>query len=264
MQLTQPEAQAASRLPLSPLSKTTSALTFGIALLLIYLVAVVLGKPFPPLIIMIVVSLAVSGMVVKGWRWAPAVASVYSLLFLGMNLPMMTHILTDPVDSEFPLTFSMIALAAACIPIGIAAAVQNYRAGERTGPRWLSGALGALVGLCAGAVLIGAIPRPGMVTGIAPGVMNGLPSLAVTGGKFAQQEIRVKSGQTVVLQLTNNDPAAHSFDVDELNIHTPMPSGETALAIFRATTPGTYTFYCAPHYNKATGKGMKGILVVEP
>ncbi|HWQ13566.1 MAG TPA: plastocyanin/azurin family copper-binding protein [Roseiflexaceae bacterium] len=43
-----------------------------------------------------------------------------------------------------------------------------------------------------------------------------------------------------------------------------MPAGQDSLALFVAGQPGTYTFYCAPHYDKATGEGMHGTLIVEP
>ena len=66
------------------------------------------------------------------------------------------------------------------------------------------------------------------------------------------------------LALANSEAAAHSFDVDELNVHVPMPGDSDSLALFIAPTPGTYTFYCAPHYDKATGSGMRGTLIVEP
>ena len=42
-----------------------------------------------------------------------------------------------------------------------------------------------------------------------------------------------------------------------------MPAGADSLALFEAAKPGTYSFYCAPHYDKATGKGMQGTLIVE-
>jgi plastocyanin len=67
-----------------------------------------------------------------------------------------------------------------------------------------------------------------------------------------------------MLRLENTDPVTHSFDVDELNVHVVMPHGQTALAVFKPTEPGSYTFYCAPHYDKNTGQGMKGTLIVEP
>ncbi len=69
-------------------------------------------------------------------------------------------------------------------------------------------------------------------------------------------------GETVALRLENNDAGAHSFDIDELNVHAPMPAGKIALALFTPTTPGSYTFYCGvPGHIEA---GMKGTLVVEP
>jgi len=43
-----------------------------------------------------------------------------------------------------------------------------------------------------------------------------------------------------------------------------VPPNQTAIAIFEAGAPGTYTIYCAPHYDKKTGKGMKSTLIVEP
>ncbi len=72
-----------------------------------------------------------------------------------------------------------------------------------------------------------------------------------------------KAGETVALRLENGDSEGHSFDIDQFSVHTPMPSGKTSLALFKPTQPGTYTFYCTPHYNKETGEGMKGTLIVE-
>ena len=42
-----------------------------------------------------------------------------------------------------------------------------------------------------------------------------------------------------------------------------MSPGEASLTLFKPTQPGSYIFYCTPHYNKATGEGMKGTLIVE-
>jgi plastocyanin len=81
---------------------------------------------------------------------------------------------------------------------------------------------------------------------------------------FKGDEIRVKAGQLTALRLENPDGVGHSFDVDELNLHVAMPNGSESLALFTADTPGAYTFYCAPHYNKATGNSMRGTLIVEP
>lgn len=63
--------------------------------------------------------------------------------------------------------------------------------------------------------------------------------------------------------MDNGDFVAHSFDVDALNVRAPMPTGEPGLGVFSATEPGTYQFSCAPHFDKASGQGMQGTLVVE-
>ncbi len=42
-----------------------------------------------------------------------------------------------------------------------------------------------------------------------------------------------------------------------------MPAGKQGVALFKPTTPGTYTFYCSPHSDKTTGEGMVGKLIVE-
>ena len=66
------------------------------------------------------------------------------------------------------------------------------------------------------------------------------------------------------MRFDNQDRAAHQFDVDEFNVHAPIPGGKTSLALCKPTKPGTYTFYCSLHYDKATGEGMQGTLIVAP
>jgi plastocyanin len=90
-----------------------------------------------------------------------------------------------------------------------------------------------------------------------------MPVLKTENFAFAQTELKVKAGETVALRLENSDGETHFFDVDEFNIHAPVLPGEEGLALFKPTQAGTYTFYCAPHYDKATGEGMKGTLIVE-
>ncbi len=66
----------------------------------------------------------------------------------------------------------------------------------------------------------------------------------------------------MALRLENQDTNAHSFDIDEFTVHTPLPAGATSLALFTPSTPGTYTFYCSiPGHREA---GMVGTLVVVP
>lgn len=79
--------------------------------------------------------------------------------------------------------------------------------------------------------------------------------------KFAQEEIYVSVGTDVKLALFNEDVLAHSFDVDELDLHIAMPANDSAERSLTITQSGTYTFYCAvPGHRQA---GMVGTLIVE-
>jgi plastocyanin len=163
----------------------------------------------------------------------------------------------------FILMILLLSLLALTIAAGVGATVQNYRSAERRTPRGLPTALTALAGLIAGAVLIGVIAKPTDAVGVTPEVLAGLPS--VTLEAYNKGEVRVKAGEMVALRLENADGASHSFDVDELNVHALMPGGKSSLALFKPTKPGAYTFYCGipGHYDKATGEGMHGTLIVE-
>ena len=80
--------------------------------------------------------------------------------------------------------------------------------------------------------------------------------------RFGQEEVRVKVGQTITLELDNADILPHSFDVDEFDLHIPMPGKERVTATFTPTQPGIYSFYCGvPGHVEA---GMVGSLIVEP
>jgi plastocyanin len=114
---------------------------------------------------------------------------------------------------------------------------------------------------CIGAVIAAAIPRASG-TQVDPAVLAQLPAIPLEA--FAGGEIRVRAGELTALRLENPDAVAHSFDVDELNVHVGMPADSDSLALFITDMPGSYTFYCAPHYDKATGSGMHGTLIVEP
>ena len=71
-----------------------------------------------------------------------------------------------------------------------------------------------------------------------------------------------KAGQAVALRVVNRDGYAHAFDIDDLDIHAPLPAKATFDAAFTPQQPGRYRFYCgAPGHEAA---GMVGVLVVEP
>jgi plastocyanin len=240
----------------------------GFALLYVYIQVVLIGRVEMPLPIFSVISLLLAALVagrpVGGWRWTPLLGAAWGLVLLFGNLELLLLHLAHPEDT---LTFSahlvQIGLSTTALVAGVGATVQNYRlpAAERRLPRWVPWGFTALAGLLLGAVIVAAIPRAGGPQ-VDAAVLAQLPAVPLEA--FAGGEIRVRAGELTALRLENSDRAAHSFDVDELNVHVAMPGDSDSLALFKADTPGTYTFYCAPHYDKATGSGMHGTLIVEP
>jgi plastocyanin len=258
-------AGAAASLP--PLSRVALAATAGIAV-----TAAVIGQrvhgvigEVPPLVPVFGVSaLLVAGAIANRRRWAPFLAAGVSAVMLAMTLPWLPELMATPADVLFApfvvaAAFGFVALAA-----GVAAGVQNYRSRAHGPlPRWMLGELAAVAGVVAGIFTMAAVPRPDSAAGVSDEMLARLPALETEKFDFVQPELRVRAGETVVLRLVNKDGATHSFDVDELDVHTPMPANGTAVAVFKAEGPGTYVFYCAPHYDRTTGEGMKGVLIVE-
>jgi plastocyanin len=214
-------------------------------------------------VIEIVIAALIVGLPIGGWRWTPLLASVVGLVVVVGNSAPIIYDLQHP-EVLHPFTFMLVAVAFSFISVvgGISATVQNYRSRQRRTPRVLLPTLVGVALFLVGAVTVAAIPQNGGV-GVSPDVLADLPLVKVSHHQFEQQEIRVKAGETVGLHLKNDDTVGHSFDVDELNVHVAFGAGKDGLALFKPTTPGSYTFYCAPHYNKQTGEGMKGVLIVE-
>jgi len=91
---------------------------------------------------------------------------------------------------------------------------------------------------------------------------DGKLTIKTAGMRFVKDEVHVKAGQPVTLRVINRDDYAHAFDLDEFDIHTPLPAGATFDASFTPTEPGRYRFYCSSLGHEAAG--MVGVLVVEP
>ncbi len=261
MQLTFTNADAPREARVSALGKLSAAALAGIALIIVYVLVSIFGfAPMPA--VFAAVCLAFGGLILTGWRWAPLLG-----LLPGLILPVMLGIpqLGDPGSPLFLPALLLVACCALAVLGGLAATVQNYRhpAGNRPLPRWAPLAAALIAGMVIGAELLALAPRPAPSAGVSPEVLASLPALVGRNFEFDQPEIHVKAGETLALRLENADPEAHSFEIDELNVHARIPVGQTGVTIFKAPQPGTYIFYCKPHYDKATGEGMQGRLIVE-
>jgi uncharacterized cupredoxin-like copper-binding protein len=259
-----------TRQPLSALTRLTVAGLVGIGILIPFSIIVIVGGKVDARGLFFTVfawllAALVAGRPVGGWRWSPVLGTILGSLLLMMAAPYMQHGLSHP-ESTLVFAFWVVFLPVILIAglAGIAATVQNYRAApaERLPPRWLPYALTALVALCVGAILVVLIPQQSAAAGVSTETLADLPALTASHTKFGQVEIRAKVGETVALRLDNADSVPHSFDIDAFNIHAPMPVGNPGLALFKASTAGSYTFYCSmPGHREA---GMVGTLIVAP
>lgn len=94
------------------------------------------------------------------------------------------------------------------------------------------------------------------------GAGNTSITIKTDGMRFVADEIHIKAGQPVSLQVINRDGYAHAFDMDEFDIHAPLAAQSTFDTVFAPSEPGRYRFYCGTPGHAAAG--MEGVLVVEP
>jgi plastocyanin len=219
----------------------------------------------------VIISLVVAGIAALRFRWVPALGALLCALQLIEGYIFLGNMLTDP-DSAATFAFAALFFAITIVGLvaGVGATVQNYRAPrsrpfvDPLAPRWIYPALRALAALVLGGILTTAIQPHGVSTSFSPELMAALPALQAKDYLFDQSIIRAKVGETVALRLDNADGSTHYLDIDELNVHTTIPAGKSNVALFKPTQPGTYTFYCHPHADKAARSGMVGTLIVEP
>lgn len=255
-----------TRTPVSALAKLAAALLAAIP--------VVFLTMFPTMGIDPVLSVVVALFFITallsafGLRWGPAVGGVFTALILfGMFAPAMGQLIAEMTVPGMPMRVQvtmLLPLMLCAIPVGIGATVQNYRrpVNDRTMPRWVPMSMIAVAGIVAGALLLGSVVSAAGGSTLDPNIVANLPDVTTSDMAFAQTELHARVGELVAYRLVNEDSMPHMFDIDEFNVHIPMPVGEEGVALFRPTAPGTYTFYCAPHYDKTTGAGMKGTLIV--
>jgi plastocyanin len=266
MEATMERSQTGFRKPVAALGKLTVATLIGIAVVVVYVMVAMIGTVDPMGLVFSAIPLLFAGIILIGWRWTPLLGVLAGGLLLAFVGPFFfLHLMSTPSEPMFAPILVIVALSIVAVVAGVSATVQNYRYApvDRRMPRWLPAALVGVVGLVVGAILVATIPPPSTAAGVSPEVLAELPAFTTKDFEFQQKEIRAKAGETVALRLENADPEAHYLNIDELNVNAPIPAGQTSLALFKPTKAGTYTFYCAPHYNKETGEGMKGTLIVE-
>ena len=227
-------------------------------------VQVQISRLIPPLAMIMALTLVIAALCDSRWRWAPLLAVLWSVASILPGLEPYTYSLMHPAEtSGFVVTLTGLALSIITAVAGVAAMVAGERlAAEQRAPRWLQGFLIGIAAFVLGASLVAAIPQSDATAGVSAEALAQLPALVSTRDTFDRAELRTKVGETVAFRLENRDSETHYFDIDAFDVHVPMPTGTPALALFRPSAPGSYTFYChVPGHREA---GMVGTLIVEP
>jgi plastocyanin len=219
----------------------------------------------------VIISLVFAGIVALRFRWVPALGALLGAAQLLEGYIFLGSSLTEP-DSAATFGFAAIFFAISIVGLvaGVGATVQNYRAPrsrpfiDPPAPGWTYASLLALFALVLGGILSTALQPRGVQPNFSPEAVAALPALTAKDDMFDQSTITAKVGETVVLRLENADTTTHYLDIDEFNVHALIPPRKSNVALFKPTQPGTYTFYCHPHADKAARAGMVGTLVVEP
>lgn len=251
---------------LGPFGRVAAVCLFAIALVALLGSFIISGQVDEFTFIVMAIGIVPGVLALTGWRWATVLVAVLTTLLSIVMVLFLGPSLSFPHDPEFfvglPLLVFMLVAAAA----SWGASIQKLRGGEQRAPGWLNYAVVGVAGLLIGAIAVGLIPPQGSVAGVSADVLVDLPEVVTHEFTFDQQTIRVKAGETVALRLDNHDSSAHTFDIDELGVHAPMPGKDSSLALFKPTEPGSYRFYCAipGHANLDDGTGMVGTLIVEP
>lgn len=258
------------RTRLAPLRLWTMLALAGGASALMYLQLSSIGIE-PVLTAIAVLGLVFAALIATGRRWTPLLGAVWSVLVTAPNAQYLVYDLTHPaLLDHFVFATIFVTLALIGFVAGIAATVQQER-GRKTAasdvsqlgaPRWFTVLLAVFAGVSLGAILVAALAASSAASGVSAEALAQLPELATLPNAFDTRELHSRVGETVALRLANRDTTAHSFDIDELQVHTPLAAGASGLALFRPSAPGSYTFYCGiPGHREA---GMAGTLIVEP
>ena len=206
-------------------------------------------------------SVAWAGARTRPWFWLVSSAlGVLVLLFNGFYGP---YALTHPADALTFVTMLVVLVAGALVVAGSLTAWLEVRRGR---PLWeqrgRAGIVAAgIAGLVAGASVTSVLAASSSPAGVAldqpPASTVALTAQDTT---FLETGIEARSGEVLGVFVTNKDASAHSFDVDALGIHVPLPAESTTFVAVKPTSGGSLPFYCAvPGHTDA---GMVGAITV--
>jgi plastocyanin len=198
-------------------------------------------------------------------RWLWLALLVPPVLFLLLNAPFIPFALTHPTDIGFTAIMPLVVATIVLIVAGVASFRQARAGGAAVDSslraRW---ATALVVGATLGAFATGLVAAKGGGSA-SGGTLAAAPttsaSLVAEGTKYLTPSYSMTTTGVLGLFVANRDSFAHSFDVDSLNIHLPVPANTTVAVAIKPTTAGTLEFYCALPGHKVAG--MVGTIDVQ-
>ena len=200
-----------------------------------------------------VAAVAWPGARTRPWFWlAGAVLGLFVLLFNGFYAP---YALTHPTDALTFVSTLGVVVASVIVIVGSLTAWREVRGGR---PVWhargraglvLAGVVGLVLGASVTSVFAAASTGAGPAGSEPPAATA---TLLARDTAFVGQ-LAATSGEVLGILVTNADPYAHSFDVDALAIHVPLPPSSTTFVALKPTGGGVIPFYCGVPGHKDAG-----------
>lgn len=215
----------------------------------VFALLMIMSMEFVPFLLIFMVPFAAVGFwASRGGKASAIVLGVLAVVFVVMNLPFVIPTLAVPASPVDFITTAWVFIAAITVAIAAFFASRGVegREGSRTFARVVLG-VGAL------ALVVSVFS---FVTYEDDTKQDGDIEMTTADFEFQPEDIDAEGG-TVGIFITNEDPASHTFTIEELDVDVVVPQGASVRVEFDAEG-GEYEFVCTPHEES----GMVGTLNV--
>ena len=225
------------------------AVRAAFAIPIVFLLLMVVSMEFVPFLLIFMIPFAALGFwASRGGKASAIVLGALAVVFIVMNLPFVIPTLAVPASPVDFISTAWVFLAAVTAAVAGFLAFRGVAGGDgaRTFER-------VVLGVAAVAVVVSVFS---FVTYEDDTKQEGDIEMTTADFVFQPEEIEADGG-TVGVFITNEDPASHTFTIEELDVDVVIPQGASVRVEFEADK-GEYEFICVPH----EGSGMTGTLAV--
>jgi plastocyanin len=220
------------------------------------------GALIPPVVVLMSLYSLCGVIAATGWRWSAFFPLVLCTLGLigeltnGFPLYSLTHPGADRLAfASFAINYPLLIMVIGASAVKL---IQMARREAPHPPRWSPVALGCVVGMIAGALVIGLITQAS-AAGDASASTAGTATVHLKAATFAPDIVAVHTGDTLTLiddmpiphTLTNGVWSADNHPVPGTEPGAPIVSdvalNNSTVTIGPFTSPGTYHIYCTLH-----------------